>query len=776
MRLIRFTPWPLSLAGCFALLATALPLDAATPKVPADLVAVKIVERDYGRASSVLAGAHSVVDYGSFRVALVDAEAATVARESGAQALDYRLDLGGVKFDPAIQSASVVGMPQWTARTPGDELFLLQFAAPIRTEWIEALQSAGLKVIRSVQPFSMVVWGDAEKAEVQEADQWLRYVGPAHPSFRLLPSMRFLAAAPVSARALVVRDADPVVLQAGLESLGASVGLRRSLDARLASVGFVIAGNKLPEVAALPGIYSVRVVPSDGGLRGEMSAQVHAGNVDGDNRAISGYQAWLSGLGLDGSGVLIANVDGGVDGAHPDLVTRMNACAGTTCSGSSSSHGTHTAGIMAGDGSSGIGVSTANGNFLRGLGVAPGADLIEQLYSPTFIQPGGMLLLMTESWRNGAALSGNSWGPAGTPQGYDDDTMQVDIAVRDADPDLAGNQPLTFVLSFMNGYGGVSSQGSPDEAKNLLNVGSTKMQSSSTLQITAIDDLSANSAHGPALDGRIIPHIVAPGCSVDSTEPGASYGLKCGTSMASPHVSGTVALFIEQYRDRFGVDPSPALIKAAFLGTARSLSGNLDADGGTLGHPFDSKQGWGRAAPAVLLNPPANVEMVDQTHVFAGPGGSADYTFEVDDPTQPVRIMLVWTDAPGHGLGGSTPAWNNDLDLEVDADSVIYRGNVFSASGWSMSGGSADGQNNTEGVFLAADPARSAITIRVLASDVASDGIPGTGTATDQDFALYCLNCLTTVGDAIFSDGFESGNTRSWSPSAPPQVSATNRR
>ena len=30
--------------------------------------------------------------------------------------------------------------------------------------------------------------------------------------------------------------------------------------------------------------------------------------------------------------------------------------------------------------------------------------------------------------------------------------------------------------------------------------------------------LSANSAHGPALDGRTIPHMVAPGCSLDTTK------------------------------------------------------------------------------------------------------------------------------------------------------------------------------------------------------------------------------------------------------------------
>ena len=74
------------------------------------------------------------------------------------------------------------------------------------------------------------------------------------------------------------------------------------------------------------------------------------------------------------------------------------------------------------------------------------------------------------------------------------------------------------------------------------------MQTGSGGQMLNIDDLSSNTAHGPALDGRNIPHMVAPGCEVNLTVPGG-YDLMCGTSMASPNVSGAVALFIEYYRN-----------------------------------------------------------------------------------------------------------------------------------------------------------------------------------------------------------------------------------
>jgi len=94
----------------------------------------------------------------------------------------------------------------------------------------------------------------------------------------------------------------------------------------------------------------------------------------------------------------------------------------------------------------------------------------------------------------------------------------------------------------------------------------------------------ANSQHGLACDGRQVPQIVAPGCSTDSTSTGSGYDLNCGTWMASPVVSGAVALYWQPYRQRFGVDPSPAMLKAAFTPVAVDLIGSFDADNGVLGH------------------------------------------------------------------------------------------------------------------------------------------------------------------------------------------------
>lgn len=610
-----------------------------------------------------------VIDYGAFLWTVIKpsdlAQLDAVGAVYQAFTNPYTLTLGGQMFDP------LDGLPDFKSAWADDRntsetgLHLVQFQGPTKGEWLEILKAEGLDILQYIHPFTYVVWAEPAALANSARHTFVRWSGDYLPAYAVQPANRILSSELILVRMAFVPQAGFNETIQAVEALGGTiVGTAENADPSFLQASFYLPGDRIQDIALLPGVYSVQPIPTDGGNRGEMSNQINAGNYDGSNRAFPGYLSWLNTIGLSGEGVIIANVDSGIDQNHPDIANRILTCIGLTCGHNlSSDHGTHTAGIMAGDGTSGI---VDHFGFTRGLGMAPAANLVEQAYTKVSDEPNQLRILMRDSYHNGAVISGNSWGPSSTPSGYDWDTRLADIGVRDAEPEEPGNQPLTYVLSIMNGFGGTSTQGTPDEAKNLLTIGSTFLQYADN---TRINDLSFNTAHGPALDGRLIPHMVAPGCYVDSSIMYDSYSLNCGTSMASPRFPAPPPYSMNATENFFGADPSPAMVKAAFLPVAKDLAGNRDADGTILGHPFDSKQGWGRLDAAAVLDPDANVRYFDQETTFDNTGETWIFTYTAREPIQYLRAMLVWTDAPGHGQGGSAPAWVNDLDLSITTGS-----------------------------------------------------------------------------------------------------------
>jgi len=276
------------------------------------------------------------------------------------------------------------------------------------------------------------------------------------------------------------------------------------------------------------------------------------------------------------------------------------------------------------------------------------------------------------------------------------------------------------------------------------------MQPSAGNQHPNIFDVSANSAHGPTCDGRTGLHIVAPGCSTDSASGGgdSSYTLLCGTSMASPVASGAVAIFAEYFQDMFGDLPSPAMMKAAVTAVATNLHGFNNADGGTITETPSRFQGYGRLDLDAVVNSPYEVIYFDQEHVFTQTGQEWSTAVVADDPNEPIRLMLMWTDAHGHGLGGTTPAWVNDLDLLVQANGTSFLGNVIGSDGFSTSGGARDDRNNAEAVFLRSDQhSGGLVEVTIEAANIAADALdPHDPGDPRQDFALVCYNCVISEG------------------------------
>lgn len=532
-------------------------------------------------------------------------------------------------------------------------------------------------------------------------------------------------------------------------------------------------------------------------IEDERSTMIVANQRDAnDDSTLTGYDNWLNNTGYSGSGVTVAIVDTGIDWDHPDL----NVVSGTEIGGYAEAdepgsdgcpdsngdnrngcgHGTHVAGIVAGTGASG---TTDGDDFEFGTGVAPDAGL--HATDAIAEDSGGTTLLQRalDSASN-ADLSNNSWRfvSAGQPlfgAGYSQDAANLDLYALDSQ-EGDGTNYAPFLSVFSAGNSGddcagpcMSSITPPKEAKNILVVGNSTIERSDTAGGTAgpVDDISISSSRGPALDGRILPHLVAPGTNIVSSENrnvdlGGATGWACstspagsnqhaycsGTSMASPHVAGAAALFTEFWRVHKGTtsNPRPETVKAALLVTTDNLEGQDDGWGNNLGHRPDNHQGWGRINIDRLLNPTVPVQIFQSPTTFTETGQDWTITVEPYTTDEPLRITLVWADAPG--AANANPALVNDLDLYVSNILTLgsitfggdYWGNQFT-DGWSDASIDAqDNRDNIENVWIETPSILSSYhRITVSASQIAGDGVIANADATDQSFSLVCYNCKT---------------------------------
>jgi hypothetical protein len=201
---------------------------------------------------------------------------------------------------------------------------------------------------------------------------------------------------------------------------------------------------------------------------------------------------------------------------------------------------------------------------------------------------------------------------------------------------------------------------------------------------------------------------------VHETNP--DYVYSGGTSMATPLVAGT-AVLVRQWLGQQGLpNPSGALIKAMLLNTTADMAPGQYGEGPTQEIPFarpNSVAGWGRANLGWLnAAPPFGLWLDDHTAGLST-GGAVNYASTQSRPlqvltsTQPLRVMLTWTDPPA-SLAASQQLVN-DLDVIVTGPGgVTYRGNA-SASG--------DRINNVEGIVIK-NPPLGQYTVEVRAHNV----------------------------------------------------------
>lgn len=253
-------------------------------------------------------------------------------------------------------------------------------------------------------------------------------------------------------------------------------------------------------------------------------------------------EVWAQ-FGARGDGIVVANIDTGVQFDHPALVGQYrgnngdgtfdhnynwfdpaNVCGfPSTVPCDNVFHGTHTMGTMVGDDKNGnqIGVAPA-ARWIAAKGCESNSCSLDSLLSA-----GQWVLAPTDlSGQNPRPdlrphIVNNSWGGGGADPFYQA-TVQAWVA--------AGIFP-----AFANGNAGPScgSAGSPGDYPESYAVGA---YDSSNL-------IAFFSSRGPSgLDGGMKPNISAPGVNVRSSVPGNGYDIFSGTSMATPHLAGAVAL------------------------------------------------------------------------------------------------------------------------------------------------------------------------------------------------------------------------------------------
>ncbi|HYG35483.1 MAG TPA: S8 family serine peptidase, partial [Clostridia bacterium] len=446
---------------------------------------------------------------------------------------------------------------------------------------------------------------------------------------------------------------------------------------------------------------------------------------------------------------------------HPDLFGRTPAFfhyGSLTDAADEHGHGTHVAGIVAGNGATG---QTDSEGALYGLGVAPGANIVGQrLFGPDgeYEPPAnGYSQLTRDAIGAGAEIGSNSWGDD-TQGRYDVSAMEFDELVRDATGTGTNDRP--YILEFSAGNAGPGSQtiGSPAVGKNVIATGASQNNRLDLFIYADGPDAMADfSSRGPCEDGRIKPDIVAPGTWIASLQSASAtdqyawlaidslYQYQGGTSQAGPHASGAAAVFVQYYRETHdNATPSPALVKAALINSAY----DMDNSYGTGSIP-NNDEGWGLIDLTPIVDPYLTFQYVDQTEKLTN-GAVSERRVLVAGREEALKITLTYTDVPG--FPGAIPALVNDLDLEVLApDGKLYRGNQFHNGESVPNSPATDTINNVEGVHLL-NPVPGEYIVRVRATHVAQD-ILGASGAPRQDFALVISGLLAQPGvGALFLD------------------------
>lgn len=136
----------------------------------------------------------------------------------------------------------------------------------------------------------------------------------------------------------------------------------------------------------------------------------------------------------------------------------------------------------------------------------------------------------------------------------------------------AGYQQFLTASGALSGYSDISIA-DPGNTQSVITVGSTHRDRPHEYGVSYF------SSRGPTGDGRRKPDVVAPGEKIDGPLPDLGFGRLDGTSMSAPHVSGVAALLMARHAELVG---QPMTIKQILIDTATDLGRERDFQGAGL--------------------------------------------------------------------------------------------------------------------------------------------------------------------------------------------------
>ncbi len=350
----------------------------------------------------------------------------------------------------------------------------------------------------------------------------------------------------------------------------------------------------LPELTKVAG--DVRIHRDDEMSIPEGETQDVGPLLDNASPTLGVDKLWAKGI--TGKDVVVAVIDTGI-AQHPDVKDRIigfqDMVNGKTEAYDDQGHGTHCAGIVAGNGTASAG---------KYKGVAPEAKLVgvkvlDSRGSGTFSNViKGIQWAVDNAQQFGIKVISMSLGGRAS-QGYKDDPVAqaVEAAVK------AG---ITPVIAAGNEGPSAGTIGTPAIAEHVVTVGA--LDDKGTLD-RADDAIASFSSRGPSKYDKLDkPDILAPGVNITSlSNTGDGYRSMSGTSMATPYMAGVAALMV-QARPEI----TPEQLKQLAIKTADKLTPpGPQPIGGTPAKGFEhTQQGAGVIDPVetveylLSLNPP----------------------------------------------------------------------------------------------------------------------------------------------------------------------------